>query len=83
MRRFVRENYPIDSLPRDLHPHLPEGRQVRVIVEDDVSDEEMLAELDQKLAEGLKSLNEGRFYTAEEVLARLDDRFGPKADAAE
>ena len=36
MRRFVAENYPIDKLPRDLHPHMPAGRKVRVIIEDEI-----------------------------------------------
>lgn len=83
MRRFVCDRYPIDKLPRDLHPQLPPGRTVRVVIEDDISDEELLAEFDAEIAKGLASLDAGLSYTAEEVLARLEAQFGPRADAAE
>lgn len=83
MRRFVCERYPTDQLPRDLHPHLPPGRQVRVIIEDEISDQELRAELDREIAKGLASLDAGLSFTAEEVLERLDARFAPKASAAE
>jgi hypothetical protein len=83
MRKFVCERYPIDKLPRDLHPQLPEGRHVRVVIEDDISDEEILAELDGELAKGLRSLDEGRGIPIEEVERRLVARFGRAADAVE
>ena len=72
MRRFVCDDYPIDKLPRDLHPQLPTGRRVRVIIEDEISDEQFRQEIDREIAKGLRSLDEGRSYSAEEVLARLE-----------
>lgn len=83
MRRFVAENYPIDKLPRDLHPQLPTGRKVRVVVEDDISDGELLAELNREIAKGIADLEAGRSHSVEEVRADMRARFGPVADAAE
>lgn len=83
VRRFVCENYPIDQLPRDLHPQLPEGRSVRVVIEDEISDEELRAEFDREIALGIADLDAGRWFTAEEVRAEMRARFGPLADAAE
>ena len=83
MRRFVSERYPIDKLPRDLHPQLPTGRFVRVVIEDDISDEELRAEFDMEIAKGIASLDAGHSYSPEEVLARLEARFAPKVSAAE
>lgn len=83
MRRFVCERYPIDKLPRDLHPQLPSGRTVRVVIEDDISDEEWREELDREIDKGLRSLDEGRGIPIEEVERRLLERLGPATDAAE
>lgn len=83
MRRFVCERYPIDKLPRDLHPQLPEGRFVRVVIEDDISDEDLLAEFDRDIAKGTAQLDAGEVLSAEEVRADLAARFGWAADAAE
>ena len=47
------------------------------------SDDEVLRELDRKLAEGLADLEAGRVYTTEEVAAEMRRRFGRPADAAE
>ncbi len=82
MRRFVCEDYPVDKLPRDLHPGLPAGRRVRVVIEDEITDEELREEFDREIQRGLKSLDEGRSHTAEEILARIEAR-RPKAAAAE
>jgi len=82
MRRFVREDYPVEKLPCDLHPGLPAGRRVRVVIEDDITDGELREEFDRNIQSGLRSLDDGRSYTAEEVLARIEAR-RPKAAAAE
>jgi predicted transcriptional regulator len=82
MRRFVCEDYPVDRLPRDLHPLLPTGRRVRVVIEDAITDAELRQELDREIGKGLKSLDEGRSYTAEEVLDWIEAR-SEKAAAAE
>jgi hypothetical protein len=74
MRRFVCDDYPIDRLPRDLHPQLPTGRRVRVIIEDEIGDEELRREFDREISKGLRSLDEERVYSAEEVLAHLEAR---------
>lgn len=83
MRTFVCERYPIDKLPRDLHPQLPSGRTVRVVIEDDITDEEWRAELDAELAKGLASLDAGISYSAEEVLAHIEAQSRQQLDAAE
>jgi predicted transcriptional regulator len=83
MRRFVCDDYPIDNLPRDLHPQLPTGRRVRVVIEDEISEAELREELEAEIAKGLRSLDEGRSLTADEVMAGLRARFGTRAAAAE
>ena len=83
MRRFVCERYPIDKLPRDLHPQLPSGRTVRVVIEDDISDEDLLAEFDREIAKGIAQLDAGQGRSAAEVEANLKARFGWAVDAAE
>lgn len=83
MKFVLHDRYPIEKLPEDIRPSLPSGTHVRVLIEPAMSSDEVLAELDRELAKGVASLDAGLSYTAEEVLARLDARFGPQADAAE
>ena len=70
----VCDDYQIDKLPRGLHPQLPTGRRVRVIIEDEISDDELRQEFDREIAKGLRSLDEERTYSSEEVLAHLEAR---------
>lgn len=81
MRRFVAENYPIDKLPRDLHPHMPAGRKVRVIIEDEISDEDLTAEFRMEIEKGLDDLDAGKVLSAEEVRTNLAARFNWTSDA--
>lgn len=84
MRRFVTDNYPLERLPRELHPGLPADRRVRVIIEDEITDEDLREERDRMLQEGLDDLAAGRVHPAEEVFAQLRAKYRPKiTDAAE
>ena len=49
----------------------------------DASDKRRRRELDGRIADGLKSLDEGRSFSAEEVMGRLEARFARMASAAE
>ena len=83
MKFVLHDRYPIEDLPENIRPSLPDGTHVRVLIEPGMSDEEALAELDCELAKGIKSLDEGRGIPIEEVEQRLLARFGASADAAE
>lgn len=83
MRRLVTESYPIDRLPPELRPGLPSGHRVRVVIEHDLTDEELLQELDREIQTGIDDLDAGRKHSAEDVLAFLDQRLKPAVNAAE
>ena len=82
MNRIVHEHYPVEKLPADLRPEMPDSR-VRVVIEREMTDEELLADLHEKLRVGLDQLDAGLGLPAEEILARIEARFKRKADAAE
>ena len=83
VRRLICEKYPTDNLPRDLHPGLPPGRRVRVIIEDEVTDDELRREFHAEIQKSLIDIAAGRVFDVDEVLARIEARHGPAAAAAE
>lgn len=84
MKIVLHNRYPVESLPDDIRPDESEaGTHVRVVIEPAMSDEEVLAEFEREIQKGLDDLDAGRSYTAEEVLARIEEQLGPKVDAAE
>lgn len=76
MNKIVREHYPAAKLPADLRTGFGPTDEVTVtIVAESRTDEELLAELDRKVAIGLEQLDRGESYSSEEVLAHLRARF--------
>ena len=84
MKIVLHNRYPVENLPEDIRPdEFEAGSHVRLVIEPPMSDEEVLAEFEREIQKGLDDLAAGRTYTLEEVLAHIDERFGPQADAAE
>lgn len=83
MKFALHNSYPIESLPEEIRPDLPSGTHVRVLIEPAMSDDEVLAEFEREIQQGLDDLDAGRSYSVEEVLAHLEERVGSSADAAE
>lgn len=81
MKRLVTESYLVDRLPPELRLGLPSGHHVRVVIEHEITDEELRRNVDREIQKGLDSLNAGRSHSAEDVLARIEARL-PKVAAA-
>jgi predicted transcriptional regulator len=75
MTRIVHPHFPVEKLPEDLRKALGNATHVRLIVEDKEADERLLAELDETLRQASEDIKAGRFFTAEEVLASIEEEF--------
>ena len=75
MTRIVHPHFPVERLPQELRAALGNATHVRLTVEDKEADEKLLAELDETLRRASADIKAGRFFTAEEVLAGIEEDF--------
>jgi predicted transcriptional regulator len=82
MTKIVDEHFPVADLPERLRLALGNATHVKLTIEDRAADEALLKEFRDEVAKGFESIEAGRYFTVEQVRARMKARFDNR-DAAE
>jgi predicted transcriptional regulator len=82
MTRIVDEHFPVADLPERIRLALGNATHVKLTIEDRAADEALRRDFMEAVSKGFEAIEAGRFFTVDQVRARMKARFNER-DAAE